>query len=142
MRGFLGLTSYYRKFIKNYRAIAQPLTDLLKKDGFHWTDKALLTFNELKAVVAQPLVLALPNFSKPFIIECDALGNGLGAVFMQDHRSIPYCSQALKGKHLHLFAYESELLSLATTVKKWRPYLLGRPFIVRTDHQSLKILLE
>ena len=61
---------------------------------------------------------------------------------MRDHRPIAYHSQALKGKHLHLSAYESELLALATAVKKWRPYLLGRPFIVRTDHQSLKILLE
>ena len=106
------------------------------------TDKALLTFNELKAAVAQPLVLAFPDFSKPFIIERDAPGYGLGAVLMRDHRPIAYRSQALKGKHLHLSAYESELLALAIAVKKWRPYLLGRPFIVRTDHQSLKILLE
>nr|XP_023879731.1 uncharacterized protein LOC111992135 [Quercus suber] len=142
LRGFLGLTGYYRKFIKNYGAIAQPLTDLLKKDGFHWTDKALLAFNELKAAVVQPPVLALPDFSKSFIIECDASGYGLGAVLMQEQRPIAYHSQALKGKHLHLSAYETELLALATAVKKWRPYLLGRPFIVRTDHQSLKFLLE
>ena len=142
MRGFFGLTGCYRKFIQGYGAIAQPLTNLLKKDRFHWLDKALISFNELKAAVAQPPVLALLDFTKPFIIDCDASGYGLGVVLMQEHRPIAYHSQALKGKHLHLSAYKTKLLSLAIAVKKWRPYLLGRPFIVRTNHQSLKFLLE
>ena len=74
--------------------------------------------------------MALPDFSKVFIIECDASDYGFEAVLMQEHRLITYHNQALKGKHLHLFAYEIELLALATAIKKWRPYLLGRPFIV------------
>lgn len=87
-------------------------------------------------------MLALRDFSKPFVIECDASGSGLGAVLMQDHKPIAFHSQALRGKNLHLSAYETKLLALATTVKKWRSYLLGIPFVVRTDHQSLKFLLE
>ena len=142
LRGFLGLTGYYWMFIRGYGAIAQPLIDLLKKDGFLWTNKAFTTFNHLKAAVAQPPVLALPNFTKPFTIECDASGFGFGAVLMQDNRPIAFHSQVLKGKHLHLSTYETELFALATAVKKWRPYLLGRLFVVKTDHQSLKFLLE
>ena len=110
------------------------MTDLLNKDGFHWSDRALIAFNELKAAVGQPLVLALPDCSKPFITECNASGYGLRVVLMQDHRPIAYHSQALKGKHLHFSAYETKLLALATAGKKWRPYLLAKPFIVRIDH--------
>ena len=129
-----GLTSYYRKFIQGFGAIAQPLTGL--------GAIALIAFNELKAAVDQPSVLALLDCSKPFITECDASGYGLGVVLMQEHRPIAYHSQTLKGKHLHFSAYETELLALATAGKKWRPYLLAKPFIVRTEHQSLKFLLE
>ena len=108
LRGFLGLTGYYRKFIKGYGSIAQPLTDLLQKEAFQWTDKALEAFLTLKEAVTKPLVLALPDFSEPFFIECDALGGGLGAVLMQDHKPIAFHSQALKGKNLHLSTYETE----------------------------------
>ena len=70
------------KFIKGYGSIAQPLTNLLKKDSFHWIDEAQQTFNSLKEVVSHPLILALHDFSQPFIIECDASSSGLGAVLM------------------------------------------------------------
>ena len=61
---------------------------------------------------------------------------------MQDHRPIAYHSQALKGSKLSLSTYEKELLALVVVVKKWRPYLLGRPFVIKIDHYSLKYLLE
>lgn len=86
LKGFLGLTGYYKKFIKGYGTIVKPLTDLLKKDGFLWSDTTLKAFNALKAAVSHPPILALPNFSKPFTIECDAFGIALGAVLMQDNR--------------------------------------------------------
>ena len=99
-------------------------------------------FTRLKEAVTQPLVLALLDFSRPFLIECDASGSGLGAVLMQEQRSIAFHNQALKEKYLHLSIYETELLALAFAMKKWRSYLLGRPFMVKTNHQSLKFLLE
>ena len=66
----------------------------------------------------QPPILTLPNFSKPFIIECDTSGVGLGAILMQANKPIAFHNQALKGKHLHLSTYETKLLALATAVKK------------------------
>jgi hypothetical protein len=142
LRGFLGLTGYYRKFIRNYGSLAAPLTSLLKKNAFHWTPSATTAFQSLKQAMLLPPVLRLPDFNQPFVIECDASGSGLGAVLMQDRQPIAFLSKALKGRALLLSTYEKELLSLVTAVQHWRPYLLGHTFKVKTDHQALKFLLE
>ena len=142
VRGFLGLAGYYRKFIRNFGTIAAPLNQLLSKDGFKWNDMAEKAFNDLKQALTSPPVLALPDFTQPFVIECDACGVGLGAVLSQNNCPIAYYSEALKGSTLILSTYEKEMLAIVKSIKKWRPYLLGKPFIVRTDQQSLKYLLE
>ncbi|RVW69141.1 Retrovirus-related Pol polyprotein from transposon 17.6 [Vitis vinifera] len=140
LRGFLGLTGYYRKFIKGYGLIAAPLTALLKKNSFKWTESAKRAFQDLKHAVTSPPVLALPDFSIPFTIQCDASGIGVGAVLMQQGRPLAYMSQAIHGKALQLSTYEKELMALVLAVKKWRSYLLGHNFKIQTDQQSLKVL--
>jgi hypothetical protein len=69
LKGFLGLAGYYRKFIKDYGAIAKPLIDLLKKDNFRWTELPLTSFQQLKQVLSIAPVLQLPDFNKPFLVE-------------------------------------------------------------------------
>ncbi|XP_041009475.1 uncharacterized protein LOC121253540 [Juglans microcarpa x Juglans regia] len=133
LRGFLGLTGYYRKFIKGYGLIASPLTELLKLNSFFWSERADTAFQDLKTAVTSPPVLRLPDFSQPFTLECDASGGGIGAVLMQEGQPIAFFSKALKGRALTLSTYEKEFLALVTAVQKWRPYLLGQSFTIKTD---------
>jgi hypothetical protein len=134
LKGFFGLTSYYRKFIKGYGSIAAPLTDLLKKNAFSWSELAEQAFVALKEAVTRPPVLVLPYFTKLFVIECDASKRGIGAVLMQNQRPIAFFSQVLKSKFLLMSTYERELLALVAAVKKWRPYVLGHPLTIKTYH--------
>jgi len=80
LSGFLSLTGYYRRFIHNYGRMAKPLTQLLKKGNFVWTEESTNAMQQLKNVVTNALVLMMPDFSQPFCIECDASSTGLGAV--------------------------------------------------------------
>jgi len=80
VHSFLGLAGYYRKFVRGFGIIDAPLTKLLTKDGFCWSEDSLLAFNKLKQALISPLVLRLPNFSQQFVVECDACGDGLGAI--------------------------------------------------------------
>lgn len=142
LRGFLGLTGYYRRFVQNYGIIARPLTDLTKKDAFQWNPQAEAAFQQLKKILTTVPVLRLPNFALPFIIECDASSAGVGAILLQNEHPVAYYSKGFSFSNRYKSTYERELLALVLAIQKWRHYLFGTKFVVRTDHGSLKYLLD
>ena len=142
LRGLLGLTGYYRKFICGFGNIAAQLTQLLKKYRFFLSKAAENAFHNLKQAMVQASVLMLPNFSKLFMVEADASGTSLGAILMQDGKPLAYYSKALSSKALGKSTYEKELMAIILSVKQWRNYLVGRRFHIRIDHRSLKYHLE
>jgi hypothetical protein len=124
------LTGYYCKFVRNYGRIASPLTTLTKKDAFSWTLEATKSFEQLKEVMCKAPVLTTPDFTKTFIVECDASRNEIGAVLMQEGRPLDFESRPIKGRDLHKPIYEKEMMAILHALKKWNPYLIGRNFKV------------
>lgn len=139
LRGFLGLTGYYRKFVRGYEEIATPLNNMLE---FMWTEEARSAFEELKQKLISPPVLCMPDFSKEFTIECDASKIGIRALLLRGKHPIAFASKGLKGKALVLSTYKKEMLAILWAVKKWRQYLLGRRFTIKINHWSIKFLLD
>ena len=115
---------------------------MLRKDQFKWSEKAEAAFHKLKKAMVNPPVLTLPDFSKPFVVETDASNTRIGAVLMQEGHPLAYISKALSPKHQGLLVYEKELFVIVYAVTKWHHYLHGRHFNIKTDHQSLKYLLQ
>jgi hypothetical protein len=142
LKGFLGLTGYYCKFVWNYGRIAGPLMTLTKKDAFSWTLEETKYFQQLKELMCKSLVLTIPDFTKTFIVECDASRNGIGAILMQGGRLLSFESRPVKGNDLHKPIYEKEMMEILHALNKWHPYIIGRHFEVKTNHDSLKYFLE
>ena len=147
LRSFIGLASYYRRFVPNFAKIARPLHNLTKKDvKFQWTERCQEAFEQLRDVLVEAPVLAYPDFGLPFRLETDASGNGLGAVLSQERegvvRPVAYASRSLHGAEERYSATELEALGVVWAVKQFRHYLYGQRCEVITDHQPLKSLLR
>lgn len=140
LHGFLGLMGYYRRFVKNYALIAGPLTELLKKNNFHWDDGAQVAFDDLKQAMTSLPVLGLPNFDLTFDVTTDASAFAVGAVLFQNGHPLAFFSKKLCSRMQLASAYDREMFAITEAVKKWHQYLIGRHFCIYTDQQSLRNL--
>ncbi|GJW10635.1 putative reverse transcriptase domain-containing protein [Tanacetum coccineum] len=140
---FLGLTSYYRRFIEGFSKIAKSITKLTqKKVKFDWGDKQETTFQLLKEKLCSAPILALPEGAENFIVYCDASHKGLGVVLMQNEKVIAYASRQLKIHEKNYTTHDLELGAVVFALKIWRHYLYGTKCTVFTDHKSLQHILD
>ena len=148
VRSFLGLTGYYRRFIKDYASLAAPLTDLTKKnhpETVVWSEECSKAFNTLKSVLTSAPILSSPDFGKTFILQTDASNCSVGAVLSQvdsqglEH-PVAYFSRKLLDKEKKYSTIEKECLAIKLAVQAFQVYLLGRTFLIQTDHRTLQWL--
>ncbi|XP_050387541.1 uncharacterized protein LOC126803864 [Argentina anserina] len=145
LRGFLGLAGYYRKYVRNFGIIAKPLTDLLKKDAFCWNPKAEFAFEELKHALTHTPVLAYPDFSQEFVVECDASDAGIGAILSQNGHPIAFMSKALAQRHLALSVTLEHFLKQKITTpaqQKWLIKLLGYDYSISYKAGQNNVVLD
>jgi hypothetical protein len=142
LRSFFGLCSYYRRFVRGFSQLGAPLTDLTKHGAFIWTEKSQEAFDHMKEVMGTCPVLALPDFTFPFVLECDTSDEGIGAVLMQGGHPIVFESRKLSQPERLYSIYDKEMLAIMHALTKFRQYLVGSKFVVKTDHNSLKYFLE
>lgn len=142
IKSFLGLVGYYRRFIKDFAKITQPLTTCLKKRNKIIIDQKYIdAFNKCKELLTHAPLLQYPDYDKPFILTTDASNIALGAVLSQGQigsdKPIAYASRTLSDSESRYSTIERELLAIIWAVKHFRPYLYGRKFYIYTDHRPL-----
>jgi hypothetical protein len=141
IRSFLGLVGYRRRFIEGFSKISTPMTELLAKgQTFEWTPRREANFLESKKRRTMAPILTMPDMEKPFSIYCDASGQGLGCVLMQDGHIVVYASRQLRKHEEKYLTHDLELATMVHALKIWRHYIIGKRCEVYSDHQSLKYI--
>ena len=143
VRSFIGFANYYRRFIKNFASIAKPLHDLTKKSArFEWTPAQQASFDQLRLELVTAPVLQYPDYSGSFIVDTDASNVSIGAVLSNEingvDRPLVFSSRVLSRTEMMYSTTKREALAVIQALKWYRPYLLGVPFVLRTDHASLR----
>ncbi|KAF5803695.1 putative nucleotidyltransferase, Ribonuclease H [Helianthus annuus] len=143
VRQFLGLAGYYRRFIKDFSKIAQPLTSLTQKHtAYSWGTKQEEAFQMLKQKLCSAPILSLPEGTEDFVVYCDASIQGLGCVLMQREKVIAYASRQLKVHEKNYTTHDLELGAVVFALKIWRHYLYGTKCTIYTDHRSLQHIFD
>lgn len=146
IKRFMGMCSWYRRFVNNFSTIVAPINELLrgKKKGnqIQWSKEAEASFAQIKNALISAPVLSAPDFNNDFIVQSDASNVGIGAVLTQvmsdgEEHVIAYASRTLSKAERNYTVTERECLALVFAVEKFRPYIEGTKFKAITDHYAL-----
>jgi hypothetical protein len=160
LQSFLGMVGYFKRHIKDYAVLAKPLYEMMRGEATHkkkhqgrvrtefkkneWGARQDAAFEALKYAATTAPVLIYPDFSKQFILTTDASAHALGFVLSQDFEDgehpIAYGSRQLKGAELNYSNTDREMLAVVKGIEHFRPYLYGRHFLIRTDHQAIPMI--
>uniref|UniRef100_A0A3B3HGA7 ribonuclease H n=1 Tax=Oryzias latipes TaxID=8090 RepID=A0A3B3HGA7_ORYLA len=147
LRSFLGMAGFYQRFIPHFSTRAAPLTDMTGAkcpNKIKWTEDAVTAFKDLQKSLSESPVLYSPDFEKPFVLQTDASERGLGAVLLQgtseERHPVAYVSRKLLPREVRYSTVEKETLAIKWALDSLRYYLLGREFILETDHKALQWL--
>ncbi|XP_059088639.1 uncharacterized protein LOC131884778 [Tigriopus californicus] len=144
LKRWLGLSGYYRKFIAGFAELARPLQVTLRKSVKHfaWTDEMERSFNEIKKHLQSAPLRARPDYSKTFVLTCDASDIAIGVTLEQEGQLIEAISHEFGETEARWPSQEKEAYAIVFALKKWRHLLLARKFIMRTDCKSLLWLIS
>ena len=138
LRSFMGLVNYYRDMWIRRSHVLAPLSKLTSKAvPFKWGEAQRKAFAMCKRIISKEVILAYPDFSKPFVIHTDASHYQLGGVISQEGKPIAFYSRKLNDAQTRYTTTERELLSIVETLKAYRNILLGQRLVVHTDHKNL-----
>ena len=147
LRSFLGLISFYRRFLPNLASLTAPLTGMLKKDTKEpmlYEKHQIECFDAISSALTSRPILKLPDLSKPFVVRSDSSGVAVGAMLLQYHDDMPfpvaYASRKLTPSERNFSTVERECLAIIFSVHKFSVFLLGKPFILEEDHRPLVYL--
>ena len=147
LRAFIGFASYYRRFVHKFAEYAATLVALLKKNTpYQWTEAHDEAFEGLKGALTSKQVLAAPDFDRPFIVTTDASGYAIGAALAQEfegtERPVRFWSRTLQPAERNYATTDREALAVVCALKQFRVYLLSQRFVIYTDHQALRQVLN
>ena len=143
VQSFIGLYSYYRRYIPFFSDIAQPLYQCSERTPFNWSPAAEKAFSRLKQALTCAPVLGYPNPEEQFILDTDASNSDIGAVLSQSQeRVIAYFSRSLNCAKRQYCVTRKELLAMMKSIRHFHCYLYGKSFVLRTDHAALQSLLN
>ena len=143
LQRFLGMVTFFSKFIPNLSSITAPLHVLLQKDtAWHWTEEQMKAIDTLKQLLTKAPVLSYYDINKDIVVTADASKDGIGAALLQGNHPVAFASRALTQSEQNYAQIEKETLAATFACERFHQFLYGRSFIIESDHKPLEAIVN